>query len=51
MTGPDRGVQALRKLLIALVTAALARPLLEFVLKDLVGRARPDLERMVNGQG
>ena len=36
---------------IAIVAAALARPLLEFVLKDIVGRARPDLERMVNGQG
>ena len=36
---------------IVIVAAALARPLLEFALKDIVGRARPDLERMVNGQG
>ena len=40
-----------RAVSIAIVAAALARPLLEFVLKDIVGRARPDLERMVNGQG
>ena len=40
-----------RAVSIAILIAASARPLLEFVLKDVVGRARPDLERMVNGQG
>ena len=40
-----------RAVSIVILIAASARPLLEFVLKDVVGRARPDLERMVNGQG
>jgi undecaprenyl-diphosphatase len=40
-----------RAVSIAIVAAALTRPLLEFVLKALVGRARPDLGRMVIGEG
>ena len=33
------------------VTATLARPLLEFTLKNLVGRDRPDIDRMARGLG
>jgi undecaprenyl-diphosphatase len=40
-----------RAVSIAIVVAALGRPLLESVLKIVVGRDRPDLERMVNGHG
>jgi undecaprenyl-diphosphatase len=40
-----------RAVSIAIVAATLARPLLEFTLKSIVGRARPDLERMVHGEG
>jgi undecaprenyl-diphosphatase len=40
-----------RAVAIAVAAAAVARPLLEFVLKEVVGRARPDLSRMVNGTG
>jgi undecaprenyl-diphosphatase len=40
-----------RAVAVALVAAALARPLLEFGLKGLVGRARPDFDRMVAGDG
>jgi undecaprenyl-diphosphatase len=40
-----------RAVSIAIAGAALARPLLEFVLKDLVGRARPDLDPLVAGTG
>jgi undecaprenyl-diphosphatase len=36
---------------VAVAAAALARPLLEFILKELVGRDRPDLGRLVNGTG
>jgi undecaprenyl-diphosphatase len=36
---------------IAILVAALARPLLEFVLKLVVARDRPDLERLVTGRG
>ncbi len=41
-----------RPLAIAIVVLALARPLLEFALKELVGRERPPLEtRLVQGRG
>ena len=40
-----------RAVSIAILVAATARPLLEFVLKDVVGRARPNFERLVDGQG
>ena len=36
---------------LAVLLAMLSRPLLEFTLKAIVGRDRPDLERMVNGHG
>ena len=36
---------------VVVLVAMLARPLLEFTLKDVVGRDRPDLERLVNGIG
>jgi len=36
---------------VAVILAMLSRPLLEFTLKAIVGRDRPDLERMVNGTG
>jgi undecaprenyl-diphosphatase len=36
---------------VALVAATLTRPVLEFTLKATVARDRPDLERMVNGEG
>jgi undecaprenyl-diphosphatase len=36
---------------IAILVAAVARPLLEFVLKLVVARDRPDLEQLVNGRG
>ena len=42
-TGPIR--------LVLLALAALARPLLEFVLKDAVGRARPSMSQLVVGTG
>ncbi len=40
-----------RALALALTVAVLARPVFEFVLKLLVGRDRPDLERLVDGTG
>jgi undecaprenyl-diphosphatase len=40
-----------RAVSVAVLVAATARPLLEFVVKDVVGRARPNLEPLVNGQG
>jgi undecaprenyl-diphosphatase len=39
------------RLAIAIVVIALARPLIEFGLKELVGRARPEGNRLVHGQG
>jgi undecaprenyl-diphosphatase len=38
-------------LAIAIVVAVALRPLFELLLKDVVGRPRPDLDRMVNGVG
>lgn len=40
-----------RAVSIAFAVATLGRPVIEFVLKALVDRDRPDFERMVNGQG
>ena len=40
-----------RAVAIAIAAATLARPLLEFTLKELVDRPRPDLGRMVGGIG
>lgn len=40
-----------RAVSVAIGVAVLGRPLLEFVLKELVGRDRPDLDRMVDGVG
>ena len=40
-----------RAVAIAIAAATLARPLLEFTLKELVDRPRPDLGRLVNGVG
>jgi undecaprenyl-diphosphatase len=40
-----------RAVAIGVIAATLGRPLLEFVLKELVGRDRPNLEQMVNGTG
>jgi undecaprenyl-diphosphatase len=40
-----------RAVSIALAVATLGRPVLEFTLKALVDRDRPDLERMVGGHG
>jgi undecaprenyl-diphosphatase len=40
-----------RALAAAIALATVSRPLLEFTLKILVGRDRPDLERMVHGEG
>jgi undecaprenyl-diphosphatase len=40
-----------RAVSIALIVATLGRPLIEFVLKDIVERGRPDFGRMVNGVG
>jgi membrane-associated phospholipid phosphatase len=40
-----------RALAIALAVAVLARPLFEFVVKELVDRNRPDLGRLVPGTG
>jgi undecaprenyl-diphosphatase len=39
------------RLAIAIVVLAVARPLSEFVLKELVGRERPSGDRMVRGRG
>jgi len=36
---------------LALAAATVSRPVIEFLLKDAVGRARPDFERMVPGTG
>jgi undecaprenyl-diphosphatase len=36
---------------LTLLVAVLARPPLEFVIKDVIGRDRPDFDRMVNGVG
>jgi undecaprenyl-diphosphatase len=40
-----------RAVAIAIAVATLARPLLEFTLKEIVDRPRPDLGRLVNGMG
>jgi undecaprenyl-diphosphatase len=40
-----------RAVAFTVLIAMLARPLLEFVVKDVVARDRPDLERLVNGVG
>ena len=40
-----------RAVSIAIVVATLGRPVIEFLMKEVVGRDRPDLERMVNGHG
>ena len=40
-----------RALAWTLLAATAARPLLEWVLKELVGRARPDIDRLVPGNG
>jgi undecaprenyl-diphosphatase len=40
-----------RAVALAIAVATLARPLLEFTLKELVDRPRPDLGRLVNGVG
>jgi undecaprenyl-diphosphatase len=40
-----------RAVAIAIVVATLARPLVEFTMKEIVGRDRPDFERMVGGTG
>jgi undecaprenyl-diphosphatase len=40
-----------RAVAIAVAVAAIARPLLEFTLKEVVGRDRPNSSRMVNGVG
>jgi undecaprenyl-diphosphatase len=40
-----------RPLAVAVVVAVALRPLFEFVLKDAVGRPRPDLDRLVSGVG
>jgi undecaprenyl-diphosphatase len=40
-----------RAVAIAIAFSTLARPLIEFTLKEVVDRARPDLERLVNGTG
>lgn len=39
------------RLAVAIVAIALARPLIEFGLKELVDRPRPDGDRMVTGRG
>jgi undecaprenyl-diphosphatase len=39
------------RLAIAIIVIALARPLVEFCLKELISRPRPTGDRMVNGQG
>lgn len=39
------------RLALAIVIVALARPLAEFALKELISRPRPDGNRMVNGTG
>jgi undecaprenyl-diphosphatase len=40
-----------RALALTIIVATLARPPLEFTLKELVGRERPDISRMVDGVG
>jgi undecaprenyl-diphosphatase len=40
-----------RAVSITIVVAAAARPLLEYVCKEVVGRSRPDLEPLVHGRG
>jgi undecaprenyl-diphosphatase len=40
-----------RAVSIAFAVATLGRPLIEFVVKAIVGRDRPDLDRMVGGHG
>lgn len=40
-----------RVLALALAAAVLARPLLEFVIKDVIARDRPDISRLVVGTG
>jgi undecaprenyl-diphosphatase len=40
-----------RAVSIAILVATFGRPVIEFLLKELVGRDRPDLERLVNGEG
>ena len=40
-----------RSLAVAILVLALARPLVEFAVKELVGRERPDGYRLVRGRG
>jgi len=40
-----------RAVSIAIIVSTLTRPMVEFVVKTIVGRDRPDLERLVNGHG
>ena len=40
-----------RSLAVAIVVLALARPLVEFALKELIGRERPEGHRLVRGRG
>jgi len=40
-----------RAVSVAIAVAAVTRPMLEFVLKDVVARARPALDRLVDGHG
>jgi undecaprenyl-diphosphatase len=40
-----------RAVAIAVVAATISRPVIEFLLKDIVERGRPDFERMVAGTG
>jgi undecaprenyl-diphosphatase len=40
-----------RAVAIAILVATLSRPLLEFTIKEVVGRDRPDFDRMVAGTG
>ena len=46
-----RRVAPLPSLGVAIVVLAVARPLSEFVLKELIGRDRPSGDRMVRGRG
>jgi membrane-associated phospholipid phosphatase len=39
------------RLALAIIVIALARPLIEFTIKELVGRERPTGDRLVNGKG
>ncbi|MGE3449235.1 MAG: hypothetical protein AB7H92_16840 [Microbacteriaceae bacterium] len=44
-------VRRCHSLALTLAVAVLARPPIEYFVKDLVGRARPDMDRMVDGTG